>query len=314
LVSPSEIIHLKHVPVSINVLYKTSMKEWPDWCVSSPVDSAEAAATFGGSAIRPGQIDPADGKKWVLIPLPPFSESDTEELKSVMRRVRENPIIGKRTVTSIKYKMPFVELAYAVTFHKTQGLTLKKLIFDLNKETSGGFRLPHLYVALTRVRRQADYAVLPSKSGFRHLLNLSFSEDTRRWVLGLIPVIPSSKYMVWRPSFRSSAGTRKQLRRDAATGVTAGSELEPTSLPSSAKRVATGDLVPHHRRSSSRRQQRASVCRFITSSADGAPSHQAPSRPTTHAPSTGTLPLIGIANPNVFCYLISSLQVNVYLE
>ena len=64
-----------------------------------------------------------------------------------------------------------LKLAWAVTIHKSQGLTLNKLTVDIGKkEFSAGLT----FVAISRVRRLTDLLLNPPFS-FQHLKNLAKS-------------------------------------------------------------------------------------------------------------------------------------------
>ena len=69
----------------------------------------------------------------------------------------------KDKVCYINFRMHAVELLFAVTYHKLQGVTLDKLILAINKHPNPRLRLllSSLYVGISRVHKLEDVPVLP---------------------------------------------------------------------------------------------------------------------------------------------------------
>jgi hypothetical protein len=77
-------------------------------------------------------------------------------------------------------------LSFAVTFNKAQGMTLPKVIIDLNNRKSYGRSLSKLTwhgVALSRVRSSEDIRLMPrlNPHSFDYLANLQPSKDIQRF-------------------------------------------------------------------------------------------------------------------------------------
>jgi hypothetical protein len=84
-----------------------------------------------------------------------------------------------------------VDLAFAVTFHKSQGATLSKVILHLEKPPKGcgkGLSFEMLLVGMTRVRKDADMRVMPTAFGtlpdLKHLEKLKPDTFVHRWFAG----------------------------------------------------------------------------------------------------------------------------------
>jgi hypothetical protein len=79
-----------------------------------------------------------------------------------------------------------VELAFALTFHKSQGATLGKVILQVRKRPSGLGNVSHaaLYVALTRVTNPADIRVFssPATAQLHYLNKLKPLKDIEEWI------------------------------------------------------------------------------------------------------------------------------------
>lgn len=63
----------------------------------------------------------------------------------------------------INYREHPIDLLFAVTYHKLQGLTLKALVLSLNTHPNHRLRItiPSLYVGLSRVHNIDEIRVLP---------------------------------------------------------------------------------------------------------------------------------------------------------
>lgn len=85
---------------------------------------------------------------------------------------------------SLLFKPHAVDLAFACTYHKVQGKTLKKVILDVNKPPGrkGRISLSALYVALTRVRRASDMRMLPIlHNDFSYMHKLRYPTELKTW-------------------------------------------------------------------------------------------------------------------------------------
>jgi hypothetical protein len=73
-------------------------------------------------------------------------------------------------------------LNFASTYHKTQSLTMDKVILDLQYCPHYPLQLFHFIVGVSRVRRGNDLRILPFLVGDRrHLLSLKFPADLMQW-------------------------------------------------------------------------------------------------------------------------------------
>jgi hypothetical protein len=152
--APGAILELNHVPYSVNVLLKESIRSW---------DPTET-------------LDPTQ----VVIPLV-LNKKKPREFKSLGRHASS---VANHNVKSKKlayYDFGF-ELAYAITYHKIQGQTISKLILDLNGCNTSVLSLQAFYVGLSRVRVGKDIRILPISTETRkRLLRLGFSNALKRW-------------------------------------------------------------------------------------------------------------------------------------
>ena len=91
----------------------------------------------------------------------------------VIPRIRFNSILGSSGLQVTRVQFP-LRLAYAVTFNKSQSLTMDKVLLDI---THPPFMHGHLYVALMRVRHRNDIALF-HENGVKNttILNCVFSE------------------------------------------------------------------------------------------------------------------------------------------
>jgi hypothetical protein len=86
----------------------------------------------------------------------------------------------------IYYKSHMHDLAFAVTFHKMQGQTVKKIILDINcRPTSlGSLDFHAFYVGISRVKQGTNIRILPCQDNkkFKHLLHLYPDENLKPWL------------------------------------------------------------------------------------------------------------------------------------
>lgn len=79
-----------------------------------------------------------------------------------------------------------LDLAFAVTYHKLQGLTCDRLVLQLNKNPTriSNMKYEGFVVALSRVRRAAHLRKLPLIPGgsFEHLYKLKIPEKLKLWL------------------------------------------------------------------------------------------------------------------------------------
>ena len=69
----------------------------------------------------------------------------------------------RKEIRPMVFRKHPVDLLFAVTYHKLQGITLDKLILTINKHPNPFLRLvlPSLYVGISRVHNLSEVRVLP---------------------------------------------------------------------------------------------------------------------------------------------------------
>ena len=85
-------------------------------------------------------------------------------------------------IRGINFRKHPVDLLFAVTYHKLQGLTLKKLILSINKHPNHLLRLAlsSLYVGISRVKHLHDIRVLPyGDEDVNYLASLPFEASVK---------------------------------------------------------------------------------------------------------------------------------------
>ena len=78
-----------------------------------------------------------------------------------------------------------VDLLFAVTYHKLQGITLDKLILTINKHPNPFLRLvlSSLYVGMSRVHKLSEVRVLPyNDEDVDHLVKMKFDDLLPAWI------------------------------------------------------------------------------------------------------------------------------------
>jgi hypothetical protein len=106
-------------------------------------------------------------------------------LPFVNKRYRKDTIKLAQDQT-LAYKSHGIDLAFAITYHKVQGQTKRKVILDLNQRPA---RLSHvdyhgLYVGWSRVKFADNIRVLPCQlnDNFQHLLKLKPNIYLKQWL------------------------------------------------------------------------------------------------------------------------------------
>ena len=78
-----------------------------------------------------------------------------------------------------------VDLLFAVTYHKLQGVTLDKLILAINKHPNYRLRLvlSSLYVGISRVHKLKEVRVLPyTAEDVDYLITLKLDNLLKEWM------------------------------------------------------------------------------------------------------------------------------------
>jgi hypothetical protein len=158
---PGELINIP-VPYSVNVEIKYNefeqaqrIKSWPEHLTLQPGKDTECKA--------------------VVIPV---------LLKTDLKGI-------KLKNTTLDYKDHFVDLSFAMTFHKIQGKTVSKIILDINHRPGSRERMNYLdffalYVGISRIQDSNNMRILPphDANGFSHFLQLKCDPRLRRWIKG----------------------------------------------------------------------------------------------------------------------------------
>ena len=136
---------LEQPPLSINVILINDVEQWP-----------EAQSLMEGS---------------VVVPIMPERKR---------QKARSLQVKGASEV--FKFFDFGFELAFAVTYHKVQGMTLPKIILDFNGDGHATLTAAQVYVGISRVRRIEDIRILPLRDGsVKKLKDLEFRKEILAW-------------------------------------------------------------------------------------------------------------------------------------
>lgn len=98
------------------------------------------------------------------------------------KRQKARKVLVKGASETFKFYDFGFELAFAVTYHKVQGMTLPKVILDLNGEGHTSITAAQVYVGISRVRRGGDIRILPLLTGsIKKLHELEFRKEILAW-------------------------------------------------------------------------------------------------------------------------------------
>lgn len=143
--APGECIILEQPPISVNVTLFHEADQWPT-----------------AQTLVPG---------CVVVPIIPDQ-----------KRQKARSLHVKGASDSFKFFDFGFELAFAVTYHKVQGMTLNKIILDLNGDGHAALTAAQVYVGISRVRRGDDIRILPLRDGSARKLNdLEFRKEILAW-------------------------------------------------------------------------------------------------------------------------------------
>jgi ATP-dependent DNA helicase PIF1 len=101
--------------------------------------------------------------------------SDLDEIVPILWTISDKEIKAKGT-KKLRMRIHPLQLNYATTFHKAQGMTLSKIIIDINNRNNfknlGKLSWNGLFVALSRVRSSDDIRLVPQMNKFAwHYVN-----------------------------------------------------------------------------------------------------------------------------------------------
>merc|ERR1712232_404072 len=113
-----------------------------------------------------GTIPNSEGK--IIIPI---SCTCSMFIKSKSEIVAANPQSGYRASKALLQDHFPIELGFAMTVHKAQGRTIKKLVLAISEHPNKLLRMTweSIYTSLTRVRRGDDMRLLIGKSQWKRL-------------------------------------------------------------------------------------------------------------------------------------------------
>lgn len=156
--APGVRVHLNKPPEYIVVSIKSGGREWPSEAVLGTHDSD-------------GQSE-----RCYLLPIP----NTTQDTVSIS--VAPRPGLSK----AVKVKRHPVELAFAVTYHKSQGRTCHRVILHMEPGAQPALRFSAMYVGLTRVRNGAHMRIFPQPhaGSVEHVTRLRADSDIHDWLRG----------------------------------------------------------------------------------------------------------------------------------
>ena len=142
--------------------------------------------------------DPEEGVVPDLSTMPPGVVTTVRQPRFILVKVNDSVIpIGysngrfrykrkeKEKSRFINFRMHAINLLFAVTYHKLQGVTLDKLILAINKHPNPKLRLllSSLYVGISRVHNLDEVRVLPfNEDDIQYLLSLQYDELLTAWI------------------------------------------------------------------------------------------------------------------------------------
>ena len=104
-----------------------------------------------------------DGLRPKLIPIPLIKKQFTVPIKQLFGRLFER-VKGEKKVPQViqvtRTQLPIVP-AFAITIYKAQGLTMNKIVVDL-QVSLGTLQVASIYVPLSRVKRAENVVILRS--------------------------------------------------------------------------------------------------------------------------------------------------------
>ena len=115
-----------------------------------------------------------------LIPIGTYNGKIEDKKKQ--RHLRKSKRTKKRVTIFRKHP---VDLLFAVTYHKLQGVTLNKLVLTINKHPNRLLRLvlSSLYVGISRVHKMSEVRVLPyTDEDVDYLVSLKFDDLLSAWI------------------------------------------------------------------------------------------------------------------------------------
>jgi hypothetical protein len=154
----------------------------------------------------------------VVIPLPQTHISKTFK----------SQIPSKDGKISLQTKSHGVELGYAITLHKIQGQTCKRLIVYLNfRPFKPQISFPGFYVAVSRVRKSQDLRIMPiqpNTSNLKYITSLTPPEKLTTWLTGYDNDgfwdprrVPLTKKYDSKEETTTTSTSRKSTRKRKAT-------------------------------------------------------------------------------------------------
>ena len=140
-------------------------------------DPKDCNGTFPDLSNLPrGEISQVPQPKYIII----RSKGKLIPIKYVASEIDKN----NKNIRTTHYRTHPVDLLFAVTYHKLQGLTLNALVLSINKHPTAKLRLtlPSLYVGASRVHNLDQLRVLPFwKEDVEYLTSLKSDPLLKLW-------------------------------------------------------------------------------------------------------------------------------------
>jgi hypothetical protein len=151
---PGDVIMLPagNMPLFINVSFTVSVRDFEQYWTDGQYLQARQSLADDGTLLH----------YVVTVPFPPVVNANdaTEEIKSVK--------LGKgHGARRFYHCKPFVDVAYAISFWKCQGLTLDSVIVDFSLKARN-LSLAVVYVVLTRIRNSKNMWLLACDMRYLH--------------------------------------------------------------------------------------------------------------------------------------------------
>lgn len=143
---PGEVIFLDEVPLSVNIVLN-----------STPINVEPSTSLLPDKQVIPMLLS--------------------------RRNARKIKVASRRNVRQLTYFDFGIDLAFALTYFKVQGLTLNRVILDLDTTILPKINVAATYVGLSRVRKADHIRVLPISNNCRLALNrLEFKKYLVEWL------------------------------------------------------------------------------------------------------------------------------------
>ena len=150
---------------------------------------------------------------------------------------------------TISFRSFGFELPFSVTFHKVQGLTVPRIVLDLNPYPGSSIKLAMFFVGISRVRFGSDMRIMPwSPTARSSLLRQRFPPALLDWwatrVLGRPPLPATRVAGAKAPPRRQVANPRRRAADGAAADAQPPARRQRTATAVAAAAAAAAAIVP----------------------------------------------------------------------